>query len=116
MNKIIFHFIYFGSMFYVLGCTAYDVAINPIFYDKMQNSELFHSFFLTIVFEGLETKYNIELERKWTVLKNRKCMGSLHPHCIRSKSKPVIMEMDNNPDLPIVEGKSRLIKFLANLY
>ncbi|XP_068717658.1 PIH1 domain-containing protein 1-like isoform X2 [Montipora capricornis] len=92
------------------GCTAYDVAINPIFYDKMQNSELFHSFFLTIVFEGLETKYNIELERKWTVLKNRKCMGSLHPHCIRSKSKPVIMEMDNNPDLPIVKAPSKAPK------
>lgn len=77
------------------GCTAYDVVINPTFYNKIQNSELFKSFFLTIVFEGLESKYDMELERKWTVLKNKKCMGVLQPHCIRSKSKPVIMEMES---------------------
>ena len=87
-----------------LGCTVYDVAINPKFYSKLKNSELFHSFFLTIVFEGLESKYNIELERTWAVLKNKKCMGSLHPHCIRSKSKPVIMEMDDNKEEAIKEG------------
>lgn len=77
------------------GCTAYDVVINPAFYNKIQNSELFKSFFLTIVFEGLESKYDLELERNWTVLKNKKCMGVLQPHFIRSKSKPVIMEMDD---------------------
>lgn len=85
------------------GCTVYDVAINPTFYSKLKNSELFQSFFLTIVFEGLESKYNIELERTWAVLKNKKCMGSLHPHCIRSKSKPVIMEMDDNQGETIKE-------------
>jgi len=77
------------------GCTAYDVVINPTFYNKIQNSELFKSFFLTIVFEGLESKYDTELERNWTVLKKKKCMGVLQPHFIRSKSKPVIMEMDD---------------------
>ena len=87
-----------------LGCTVYDVAINPTFFSKLKNSELFDSFFLTIVFEGLESKYNIELERTWAVLKNKKCMGSLHPHCIRSKSKPVIMEMDDNQGEAIKEG------------
>lgn len=90
---------------YVLGCTAYDVVINPTFYSKIQKSELFHSFFLTIVFEGLESKYDMELERKWTVLKNKKCMGSLHPHCIRSKSKPVIMEMEDDSKSASGEGK-----------
>ncbi|XP_078348783.1 PIH1 domain-containing protein 1-like isoform X2 [Oculina patagonica] len=77
------------------GCTAYDIVINPTFYNKIQNSELFKSFFLTLVFEGLESKYDIELERNWTVLKNKKCMGVLQPHFIRSKSKPVIMEMED---------------------
>ena len=90
---------------FVLGCTAYDVVINPMFYSKIQTSELFHSFFLTIVLEGLESKYDIELERKWTVLKNKKCMGTLHPHCIRSKSKPVIMEMDDDSKSATGEGK-----------
>ena len=90
---------------FVLGCTAYDVVINPMFYSKIQTSELFHSFFLTIVLEGLESKCDIELERKWTVLKNKKCMGTLYPHCIRSKSKPVIMEMDDDSKSATGEGK-----------
>ena len=81
------------------------MVINPTFYSKIQKSELFHSFFLTIVLEGLESKYDLELERKWTVLKNKKCMGSLHPHCIRSKSKPVIMEMEDDSKSASREGK-----------
>lgn len=88
------------------GCTAYDVVINPMFYNKIQNSELFKSFFLTIVFEGLESKYNMELERKWTVLKNKKCMGVLQPHCIRSQSKPVIMEMESDTKTATKPGSS----------
>lgn len=92
------------------GCTAYDVVINPGFYSKIQKSELFNSFFLTIVFEGLESKYDIELERKWTVLKNKKSMGTLHPHCIRSKSKPVIMEMEDDSESSCGEASSRAPK------
>ena len=93
---------------YITGCTAYDVVINPGFYSKIQKSELFNSFFLTIVFEGLESKYDIELERKWTVLKNKKSMGTLHPHCIRSKSKPVIMEMEDDSESSCGEGRRTL--------
>ena len=93
---------------FFLGCTAYDVVINPAFYSKLHNSELFSSFFVTIVFEGLESKYDIELERKWTVLKNKKCMGILHPHCIRSKSKPVIMEMEDGSTCKSVGGEGTM--------
>lgn len=93
---------------YITGCTAYDVVINPGFHSKIQKSELFNSFFLTIVFEGLESKYDIELERKWTVLKNKKSMGTLHPHCIRSKSKPVIMEMEDDSESSCGEGRRTL--------
>ena len=97
------------GLLFISGCTAYDVVINPTFYNKIQSSELFKSFFLTIVFEGLESKYDIELERNWTVLKNKKCMGVLQPHFIRSKSKPVIMEMDNENTSTTKEGKTALV-------
>ena len=89
------------------------MVINPAFYSKLQNSELFNSFFLTIVFEGLESKYDIELERNWTILKNKKCMGVLHPHCIRSKSKPVIMEMEEDFKLSAPEGQFNVFFFLV---
>lgn len=90
------------------------MVINPAFYRKLQNSELFNSFFLTIVFEGLESKYGIELERNWTILKNKKCMGVLHPHCIRSKSKPVIMEMEEDFKLSAPEGQFNVFFFLGD--
>ena len=86
------------------------MVINPTFYNKIQNSELFKSFFLTIIFEGLESKYDMQLERKWTVLKNKKCMGVLQPHCIRSKSKPVIMEMESETKPGSIRSKVFLFK------
>jgi len=45
------------------GCTAYDVVVSPEFMSKMQSSDLFRTFFLTVMMEGLEEKYNIELSR-----------------------------------------------------
>lgn len=99
------------SLLFISGCTAYDVVINPAFYNKIQNSELFKSFFLTIVFEGLESKYDIKLDRNWTVLKNKKCMGILQPHFIRSKSKPVIMEMDDENQSVRKQGRTASVYF-----
>ena len=45
------------------GCTAYDVVVSPVFMEKMKISELFRTFFLTVMMEGLERKYEIELSR-----------------------------------------------------
>ena len=45
------------------GCTVYDVVVNPQFMEKMQTSELFKTFFLTVMMEGLEQKYDTELSR-----------------------------------------------------
>ena len=103
-----------AGLLFISGCTAYDVVINPTFYNKIQNSELFKSFFLTIIFEGLESKYDLELERNWTVLKNKKCMGVLQPHFIRSKSKPVIMEMDDENTSTTKEGKTASVSFFSD--
>lgn len=41
---------------------AYDVAINPEFYKKTENSKLFLSFLLTVVMEGLKDKYSLSLQ------------------------------------------------------
>ncbi|XP_018654885.1 hypothetical protein Smp_018160 [Schistosoma mansoni] len=78
------------------GCTAYDVIINPQFYQKVKSSELFEAFLMTVIFEGLENKYGIELERSWTVLKNKKCMGKPQEQCIRTSSRPAIIEMNGS--------------------
>lgn len=45
------------------GCTAYDVVIHPSFFEKMKDSEVFRTFFMSVTLEGLEEKYSITLSR-----------------------------------------------------
>ncbi|TRY93202.1 hypothetical protein DNTS_006324 [Danionella cerebrum] len=55
---------------------------------------LFQQFLIAVSLEGLENKYNLELSRDIKILKNRKFMGSIAEQNIRTKSKPVIQEID----------------------
>ncbi|KAK5885568.1 hypothetical protein CesoFtcFv8_019267 [Champsocephalus esox] len=75
------------------ACTAYDVVINQEFFQKCQTDPLFQQFVILVSLEGLENKYNLELSRDWKVLKNRKFLGSLVDQNIRTKSRPVIQEL-----------------------
>ncbi|XP_062566977.1 PIH1 domain-containing protein 1-like [Saccostrea cucullata] len=75
------------------GCIAYDVVIHPGFMEKMKDSEIFKTFFLSVTLEGLEEKYSVALSRDWVILKNRKSVGRLQEQNVRTQSKPVIMEM-----------------------
>ncbi|XP_050393907.1 PIH1 domain-containing protein 1 isoform X2 [Patella vulgata] len=78
------------------GCTAYDVIVNPEFYDKMETSELFRTFFMTVMLEGVESKYDQELSRNWVILKNKKFAGDLAEQYVRNKSNSLITEMDDS--------------------
>ncbi|XP_067940872.1 PIH1 domain-containing protein 1-like [Watersipora subatra] len=78
------------------GCTAYDIAINPSFSDKIDKNNLFMGFFMSVIMEGLDNKYSVKLSREWVKLKNKRSMGFLQSQHIRSKSKPFIMEMDSD--------------------
>ncbi|XP_067830571.1 PIH1 domain-containing protein 1 [Heptranchias perlo] len=82
------------------GCTAYDIVINSKFYNKIQHNKLFMEFLMTVGFEGLENKYNLELSREWRMLKNRKFLGSIAEQNIRTKSKPVIQELESSTPSP----------------
>ncbi|XP_030590780.1 PIH1 domain-containing protein 1 isoform X2 [Archocentrus centrarchus] len=75
------------------GCTAYDVVINQEFFQKCQKDPLFQQFVILVSVEGLENKYSLELNREWKVLKNRKFLGSVSEQNIRTKSRPVIQEL-----------------------
>ncbi|XP_075939609.1 PIH1 domain-containing protein 1 isoform X2 [Anarhichas minor] len=75
------------------GCTAYDVVVNQEFFQKCQTDPLFQQFVILVSLEGLENKYNLELSRDWKVLKNRKFLGSVSEQNIRTKSRPVIEEL-----------------------
>ncbi|CAK1549455.1 unnamed protein product [Leptosia nina] len=85
-----------------IPATVYDVAINPDFFTKIEKDDLFQTFFITVVFEGLQDKYQFEIDMtKFTILKNRKSIGNLQSHRIQvrdvknceEKIKPLIEEI-----------------------
>lgn len=81
--------------------TVYDVAINPIFFKKIEKDDLFRTFFLTVVLEGLQDKYQHELDlQKFTVLKNRKSIGTLQSHRIQIRD---IKQCEENTKQPLIE-------------
>ncbi|XP_060590957.1 PIH1 domain-containing protein 1-like [Ruditapes philippinarum] len=88
------------------GCTAYDVVVSPVFMDKMAASELFKTFFLTVMMEGLEDKYDTQLSREWVILKNRRFVGTLQEQNVRTQSKPVIEEVNKYSSQTSGSGKS----------
>ncbi|XP_042327012.1 PIH1 domain-containing protein 1 isoform X1 [Sceloporus undulatus] len=79
------------------GCTAYDVSISTSFFNKMEGNQFLKEFFITVALEGLSEKYKMDLSyQEWLILKNRKFMGSISEQTIRTKSKPVIQEVDSS--------------------
>ncbi|XP_033827678.1 PIH1 domain-containing protein 1 [Periophthalmus magnuspinnatus] len=77
------------------GCIAYDVVINQDFFQTCQKDPLFQQFIILVSVEGLENKYSLELSREWKVLKNRKFLGSVGEQSIRTKSRPIIQELQS---------------------
>ena len=50
-----------------------------------------------LIYEGLQNKHDLKLNHGFTMLKNRKAIGTLGIQNVRTKSTPIIMEMD--PDM-----------------
>lgn len=75
-----------------------DVAINPQLYAKVEALVIFRDFLITIVFEALDRKYNIQINRDtWLILKNRKCMGTLVTHRVENRDVKKVYESYQNP-------------------
>lgn len=75
-----------------------DVAIHPQFFRKIENLTIFRDFFITIIFEALDSKYNIQIDRDtWIILKNRKCMGTLVKHRVQNRDIQRVYESYVNP-------------------
>ncbi|XP_075974541.1 PIH1 domain-containing protein 1-like [Anticarsia gemmatalis] len=89
--------------------TVYDVAVNPEFFKKIEKDDLFQVFFLTVVFEGLQDKYQLpEIDmHKYTILKNRKSIGTLQSHRIQIRDiKTCEDKINKQPLIEELEDKS----------
>jgi len=77
------------------SCDAYDVVISPEFFKKMNDSPLFHNFFMVATMEGIEQKYSLELDKNgWNVLKNKKYHGTMPTTAIRT-TVPLVQELSD---------------------
>lgn len=94
--------------------TACDIAVNPSFIKKVEKILLFREFLTTIVFEAMETKYNIPIkEDTWQILKNRKSMGNLVSHRIQQRDVQKVKEYYKEPE-DVGSSKKPLIEEVAS--
>lgn len=83
-----------------------DIAINPKFLEKIENSSLFKNFFMSIVFEALNEKHGVICNDEKIILQNRKAFGNLQVHRIQQReirekmgnSRGIIEELKGNSD------------------
>ncbi|KAM7298347.1 PIH1 domain-containing protein 1 [Ixodes scapularis] len=79
-------------------CKAFDVIINDAFFRKIESNELFRTFVITVAIDGIEDKYGASPDREsYTVLKNRRYVGSMPDHHIQNRKGPLIAELDTKP-------------------
>lgn len=80
-------------------CTAYDVTINTDFHRKLNESDLFKTFLISVSMEGLEDKYGIQLNKNdWIIMKNLAYFGKMSPVTVHDRPKPLITEMASEND------------------
>lgn len=91
--------------------TACDIAINTKFFKKIEKGGLFQNFFITLIFEALDNKYDMEIsEDNWTILKNRTVFGSLVQHRIQDRDVAKVKEYNGEPDGETEKPKKVLIE------
>uniref|UniRef100_A0A182WGR2 PIH1 domain-containing protein 1 n=1 Tax=Anopheles minimus TaxID=112268 RepID=A0A182WGR2_9DIPT len=75
------------------SCQVCDIAINTKFYDKIESGGLLREFLITVLFDGVENKYDISLdESNFRILKNKKFMDRLIPHNIQNRDVKQVIE------------------------
>jgi len=79
------------------ACTAYDVIINPSFLVTIKDSRVFFGFLMSIVNQGIQEKYGIELDENFNLLRNKKFFGRVQEQRLRKKA--LIQEFSENEPL-----------------
>lgn len=70
-----------------------DIAVHPNFFAKLQKSLIYHQFFLALMAEALNDKYNVQIKMdKVIVLNNRKVVGTLVQHRVRNSDVKAVRD------------------------
>ncbi|KAK9886068.1 hypothetical protein WA026_014852 [Henosepilachna vigintioctopunctata] len=86
-----------------------DVAINSKFYKMIESNTDWKNFLLTIIFEALKDKYQVDcLKQTKIILQNKKHMGTLQQHKIQDRDMAKKMGISehtklSDPDKPKIE-------------
>lgn len=89
---------------------ACDVAINVDFFKKIESSQLFKSFTIAVVVEGIENKFNIKTVDERIILKNRKAYGNLQVHRIEQREIRAVTEHEvKKPKIEIISSTDDVI-------
>ncbi|XP_052896239.1 PIH1 domain-containing protein 1 [Anopheles moucheti] len=80
------------------SCQVCDIAINANFFAKIESGGLLREFLITVLFDGLENKYDTSLdESNFRILKNKKFMDRLIPHNIQNRDVRQVIESYPSP-------------------
>lgn len=98
-------------------CQVCDIAVNTSFFKKIASGGLMRDFLVTIILEGIDSKYNIALnETDWRILKNKKFVDKLTAHNIQNRDVKRVLESYKNPtrtdksQIQEMETTSRLVE------
>ncbi|XP_055590298.1 PIH1 domain-containing protein 1-like [Uranotaenia lowii] len=79
-------------------CQLCDIAVNSNFFKKIEKGGLIRDFLITIIFEGIDAKFNLTLdETDWRLLKNKTFMDKLITHNIQNRDVKSVYESYKNP-------------------
>lgn len=79
--------------------TVCDVAIHPVYMRKVVTDDLFSDFLIQIIIEGIDQKYNVQLNGgQCVILKNKKQIGTLVRHRIQNRDVRKVYESYKNQD------------------
>lgn len=84
-----------------------DVAVNTEFYTRKikRGDGLFYHFLITLVFESLEQKYQIEIDTlNFVLLKNRACIDQLVEHQIYNRDVKTVEKYHSDENQPEILG------------
>lgn len=88
-------------------CMAYDVVVHPTLLAQVRQSEVFATFMALVLIDALRSKFSVEIVgESWLALKNKRYLGRMPRHFIRSADMPLVQEFSGIGTVPVADPAS----------